>query len=327
MMLIHNAALADEIFALNAIYGDGTVTATFSNSDHTTISLRLFDLSYSFLLHIANTYPRSTPRVLGIDDLMQSTRVEARQNVMYFQACIVAAKHPDGVCFFDAIEQFDPIFTMQRAHYLNIEHGLDPEKEENEERLAMLRQLVDKAALGSPPPPSSATESNPSSDIVGCAVCMEPFFRIDTATLKCQHSYCHDCLADGIKFGFTERSELKCCGKSIPNHIVRDFAGFDEAWLKFYFAYLRERHSPNPIYCPYFKCNAFIPQVCMEGEKAKCPVCKKQLCVACKDKEHRVLPIVQPYGGKDGGLQSYGLYLWDPILLSLWQDKLPVWHF
>lgn len=287
MMLIHNTALADEICALNAIYGDGTVTATFSDSDHTTISLRLFDLSYSFLLHIANTYPRSTPKVLGIDDLMESTRVAARQNVMYFQACIVAAKHPDGVCFFNAIEEFEPIFTMQRAHYLNIEYGLDPEKEENEERLVMLRQLVDKARLG--PPPPSSPQSHTSSDIVGCAVCMEPFFRIDTATLQCQHSYCRDCLADGIRFGFTERSELKCCGKSIPNHIVRDFAGFEDEWLKFYFAYLKERHSPHPIYCPYLHCNAFIPEVCVQADKAKCPFCKKRLCVACKNKEHRGL--------------------------------------
>lgn len=192
-MLVYNTALADEICALNAIYGEGTFTVTFSNSDHTTISLHLFDMAYAFQLHIAHTYPQSTPRVLGIDDLMQSRFVETQQYVMYFQACILAVHRPDGVCFFDAIEEFEPLFIMQKSHYTSLDLGLDVEKTENEERLIVLRELMDKARLGSLP--LSGTGPDPYSDIVCCAVCMEPFFRIDAANLPCRHSFCQECLA------------------------------------------------------------------------------------------------------------------------------------
>jgi len=192
-MLVYNTALADEICALNAIYGDGTITATFSDSDHTTISLRLFDLPYSFLLHIAQTYPQSTPRVLGIDDLMQSTHLEIQQNAAYLQACFLSVHRPDDVCIFDAVEEFEPIFHMQQAHHAN---GLDGEtrKREDMERERMLRDLAGRARLGVLPPATSLPDPN-SSGIVDCAVCMEPFFRVDTAHLQCRHSYCRECLA------------------------------------------------------------------------------------------------------------------------------------
>lgn len=52
---------------------------------------------------------------------------------------------------------------------------------------------------------------------------------------------------DGLLHGFRERSELKCCGKGIPNNIVQGFAGLDEEMLGVYMAFLRERHSPNPL--------------------------------------------------------------------------------
>lgn len=192
-MLVYNTALADEICALNAIYGNGTITVTFSDTDHTTISLRLFDLPYAFLLHIAHTYPQSTPKVLGIDDLMQSRHIATQQNVVYFQACILSVHRLEGVCFFDAVEEFEPIFQMQQAHHANIVEG-KARDHENVERSMMLRELVNKARLGLLPPSRNVPDAT-SSDIVDCAVCMEPFFRVDTANLQCRHSFCRECLA------------------------------------------------------------------------------------------------------------------------------------
>lgn len=192
-MWVYNTALADEICALNSIYGNGTITVTFSDTDHTTINLRLFDLSYAFLIHVAHTYPQSTPKVLGIDDLMKSTHIATQQNVAYFQASILSVHRPGEVCFFDAVEEFRPVFQMQQAHHANIANGKAREHE-NVERAEMLRELVNKARLGLLPPSSTIPDSSPS-DIVDCAACMEPFFRVDTANLQCRHSFCRECLA------------------------------------------------------------------------------------------------------------------------------------
>jgi hypothetical protein len=192
-MLVYNTALADEICALNAIYGDGTITVTFSDTDHTTINLLLFDMPYAFLLHIAHTYPQSAPKVLGIDDLMQSRNIATQQNAAYFQACILSVHRPGEVCIFDAVEEFEPIFQMQQAHHAKIEEGRAREHE-NVERSMMLRDLVIRARLGLLPPSNTVPDFTPS-DIVDCAVCMEPFFRVDTANLQCRHSFCRECLA------------------------------------------------------------------------------------------------------------------------------------
>ncbi|KEF55656.1 uncharacterized protein A1O9_08406, partial [Exophiala aquamarina CBS 119918] len=130
------------------------------------------------------------------------------------------------------------------------------------------------------PDPSSA-------DIVDCAVCMDPFFRVDTANLQCRHSYCRECLADGLMVGFRDRSELTCCGKSIPTKIVQGFAGMEEEMLDIYLAYLKERHTPNPLYCPYEHCSSFIPQLFIKADRVICPFCKQRLCALCRQKEHR----------------------------------------
>ena len=85
---------------------------------------------------------------------------------------------------------------------------------------------------------------------------------------------------------FRERDELKCCSKTIPWKVVTSYGGLEKNFLQIYAAWLDERHAANPLYCPHENCRAFIHQVCTQEGFAKCPFCKKQMCVICKQKEH-----------------------------------------
>jgi len=190
-MLIHNPALADEVCALNAIYGDGTVTATFSDAHHTTVSLRLGGLKYSFLIRILESYPRSAPQVLGVDDLIQSTVPSVQQNAVFFRACVSCVHLPDNVCLFDAIEEFEPLLTLQEQY-----DPISPTGPSNEalsaKRSMMLRDLAARAKAKQNWRPDHCEDSM--FNVVDCAVCMEPFFRVETANLQCHHSFCRGCL-------------------------------------------------------------------------------------------------------------------------------------
>ncbi|KIW87965.1 uncharacterized protein Z519_11550 [Cladophialophora bantiana CBS 173.52] len=194
-MLVHNAVLAEEIYALNAIYGEGLIVATFSDAHHTTVSIRLPAFSYSFLLRVLGDYPRSPPHVLGVDNLVESTKQEVRQNIVYLGACVRAVHHPENVCLYDAIEEFKVVHKALQAHNRQPEDADEASQLKSARRSTILRDLAIRASAKQIDPGNqeSAAEHSPF-DIVGCAVCMEPFFRVDVVDLKCRHSFCLECL-------------------------------------------------------------------------------------------------------------------------------------
>ncbi|KAI1624627.1 hypothetical protein EDD37DRAFT_353450 [Exophiala viscosa] len=122
--------------------------------------------------------------------------------------------------------------------------------------------------------------------VVDCAVCMEAFFEVQTANLDCGHSYCRECLHEGVKITFRSKSEFRCCGKGLPMTLIGEYGDLEESLLRHFSSWLREIHCPNPLYCPWEHCYEFIVRSSL-GIDTKCPRCKQGLCLACGGKEHQ----------------------------------------
>jgi len=85
---------------------------------------------------------------------------------------------------------------------------------------------------------------------------------------------------------FKVRSELKCCGQSVPVKMIRKCSNLDPDFLDNYVLWLQELHAPNPTYCPWEDCLSYIPRFLIREDYAKCPFCKHRMCMGCKKKEH-----------------------------------------
>jgi hypothetical protein len=285
-MDIHNAALADEVDVLNAIYGEGLVIATFSDSHHTTISIRLPALSFSFQIRVLDDYPESPPDVLGIDDLVQSLDPNVQQSCVYFGACVRAVYSPEQVCLFDAINEFDTICSSLGYYSQKSDDSQAVSEHKSVRRAEILRDLAIRAR----PKTGKNADGRPCADsqfdVVDCSACLEPFFRVDIATLKCRHSLCPECLHDGVISMFKAGSELRCCGDAIPVRTIRQHGNLEEEFLEGFILWLQELHTPNPTYCPWEDCLFYIPRRFIKDDYAKCPFCKRRMCMGCKRKEH-----------------------------------------
>ena len=53
---------------------------------------------------------------------------------------------------------------------------------------------------------------------------------------------------------FKARSELMCCGESVPIRTIRQHGGFEDEYLEGFRLWLQEHHAPNPTYCPWEEC-------------------------------------------------------------------------
>jgi hypothetical protein len=85
---------------------------------------------------------------------------------------------------------------------------------------------------------------------------------------------------------FKARSELTCCGESVPLRLIRQHGGFDTVFLEGFVQWRAELHTPNPAYCPWEDCLSYIPRNFVQDDYAKCPLCKRRMCMGCKKKEH-----------------------------------------
>ena len=95
------------------------------------------------------------------------------------------------MCLFDALEEFDPILALQKR-FGQMKATEASDQALAEQRSLILRDLAIRARA------RTTGLHDPSEDqifdVVDCAVCIEPFFRVETANLKCQHSFCKECL-------------------------------------------------------------------------------------------------------------------------------------
>lgn len=121
----HNASLADEIEAINSIYGDHTIklVETDSPSLADQAVLRLPDKSFSFLLAFEADYPNTPPSVKGVHSVaVGGAKGEGRTAERLLAETLQRVWTPGQVCLFDLIEEAQATSAEQAAE-TDGEHG------------------------------------------------------------------------------------------------------------------------------------------------------------------------------------------------------------
>jgi hypothetical protein len=117
-----NSALADEIEAINSIYGDGTLCPTGSSADATASAshaiLTLPDQPLSFILSFAPDYPASSPpHVNGTQSTRSSSKGEGTAAAQVLRDVLARVWAPGQVCLFDAIEEASGLLHHHHHHH------------------------------------------------------------------------------------------------------------------------------------------------------------------------------------------------------------------
>ena len=191
---INNNDLADEVTALNAIYGKDLIVAISSNSHHTALSVKFPAFGFSFYVRVLDDYPQSPPEVVGIDSLVQSRNLVVQQNSVYFGACMRAVHHPQQVCLFDAINEFETVYKSIQASNRPSEMADDAVEGRAARKAPILRGLAIRARAKAGSTRGDSFIGDSLYDVVDCSSCLELFFRVNTANLSCRHSFCPECL-------------------------------------------------------------------------------------------------------------------------------------
>ncbi len=103
-----NADLADEVAAINAIYGDHTLEASRDDHDGSgaTYILALPGEASSLRLQFPADYPAAPPAVLGTYSAGEhARRGTAARDLGLFRGAVGAVFQPGQVCLFDAVEE------------------------------------------------------------------------------------------------------------------------------------------------------------------------------------------------------------------------------
>lgn len=287
-LTVFNEALSDELIVINAVYGDGTAIATYSDADHTTVEVRLEDDEHSFYVRFPSNYPAVCPSLIGSHPLHLSSNPVIANQVCFFRACIVVCHLPDEASFYESIVVYDDI----RQAYRKLSPGLaetlcrrkDPAVRALHEQLSALAEATQSALQSIMSPPE------PSPQISECSVCLEPVFTPLAAVLPhCCHAFCSACLQSGVKNVLKTRALFKCCGQVVPAKTVAKYAALDHASTVRYATYIDEKSDPNPIFCHSRICSAYIPAHCINELGARCPACKGLTCEVCKQRVHKGL--------------------------------------
>src|SRR5690348_3293378 len=108
-------ALADEIEAINSIYGDSTLVKLRGAGQEDTYILTLPDIgnvdsaassSSSLRIYFSPAYPDKPPSILGTHSLgAHAKRGAAARNLELFRAAVGDVFEPGQVCLFDAVEK------------------------------------------------------------------------------------------------------------------------------------------------------------------------------------------------------------------------------
>ncbi|KAL2424323.1 hypothetical protein ABEF95_008686 [Exophiala dermatitidis] len=122
-----NAALADELEALNAIYNpetlvvesDGSTSGSSANPTEaaTTAVLRLPDLPFSFLVTFPRDYPDVPPTIVGTQSTGGSGKGEGEAAVTVLREVLGRVWTPGQVCLFDLVEEAGPIVQEHQQQH------------------------------------------------------------------------------------------------------------------------------------------------------------------------------------------------------------------
>lgn len=100
-----NSAFADEVQALNSIYGEETLSVTSSDQSVSHAILKLPEQPLSFILTCAATYPNSPPEINGTQSARTRSKGEGTAAAQVLRDVIARVWVPGQVCLFDVIEE------------------------------------------------------------------------------------------------------------------------------------------------------------------------------------------------------------------------------
>jgi putative IMPACT (imprinted ancient) family translation regulator len=110
---IQNAALSEEIEAVNAIYGSDVITSLPKPDNKQNkiypVLLRPPNQSISFILSINTDYPDSCPRIIGTQSIGSLGKGEGQHAVTFLRQTLQRVWTPGAVCLFDLIEEASPL--------------------------------------------------------------------------------------------------------------------------------------------------------------------------------------------------------------------------
>ena len=286
---VSNIALADEFQVIDAIYGQGTITITSTNPHHTSVELRLLGDLHAFLLTFPADYPEQAPSVIGIDSLLLSLQPVVNEAIAYLRVSIFLAYNPGEVCLFDVIEKYRELReTRRRLCRITVaERNHAVVVKFDEQMKALAKQIRARLHCSNYTRPFSLEQTNiVAAQIIECAVCLDPTFKHYAANLSCKHSFCIECLQEGLGSMMTGNGEFKCCGRFIPASLVQQFGNLNMDDLRAYDRWHSEATSRQPLYCCQKTCSTFIPSYLFRKGLAKCMECGTSTCVACRGKQH-----------------------------------------
>ncbi|EXJ91734.1 hypothetical protein A1O3_00284 [Capronia epimyces CBS 606.96] len=122
-----NAALADELEALNSIYEAETLVLQHDSSSEATAVLRLPDLPFSFLVTFPSDYPDVPPAIIGTQSTGGSGRGEGEAAVTVLRDVLAQVWTLGQVCLFDLVEEAGPILQQQHEQHHSERQHPDPD--------------------------------------------------------------------------------------------------------------------------------------------------------------------------------------------------------
>jgi E3 ubiquitin-protein ligase RNF144 len=289
---VQNTILADELEAINAIYGDGTISLTSTDAVRTLTELRLPDDLFTYLVSFPSLYPDSALLILGIDSLDRSRDPLAAEHTLYLRIALLLSYRKGEVVLFDAVEEYVRILARSRgtsgdADLANSKAAPTQYFQSQPEELAS-RALIALDQAKSTPAFSTEQLDLLSSQIVSCSVCLEATLAPFSVKLPaCKHSYCISCFQEGFSNMMAGNGEFRCCGGLVPVHLVQQYANLGTEDLNSYRIFMTEATSMNPLYCSEKSCSAFIASYLIRDSLAKCLSCKTITCVTCRRKQHQ----------------------------------------
>jgi putative IMPACT (imprinted ancient) family translation regulator len=152
-----NRALADEVEAINSIYGDETLSITSSDERASYAILTLPDLPFSFLLTFAPDYPTAptAPHINGTQSTRSSSIGAGTAAAQVLRDVVARVWSPGQVCLFDVIEEAGGVLLLQqqqqRQQLQQHQHQVDHDGETEAARRTT--DAEDERSAGSLPPP------------------------------------------------------------------------------------------------------------------------------------------------------------------------------
>lgn len=110
-----NASIADELEALNSIYGPQTLEFQDETPTEATAALRLPHLPFSFLFNFPSEYPDVPPSITGTQSTGDSGKGEGEAAVSILRDLLGTLWTPGQVCLYDLVEEATPILQKQHA--------------------------------------------------------------------------------------------------------------------------------------------------------------------------------------------------------------------